>query len=457
MLLGESRLFEVLRRALEEAPGDAKEALFIGSEQGLTRYAESCIHQNMLVRDRLVSFRIAAGKRIGTASTSSLEEEDLRRTAQSAFEAARHQPEIPHFEGFPAPSPVRRVKSHFAPTARTNARARARAVKGVFDRARKSGVRIAGSFATAESEVAVLNSNGLARHQPFTSAAMTVFALSDSVSGYADAYSCDVRAVEPAALAERAIEKCLRGRNPKEIPPGRYDVVLEPTAVSEVMEWFSFTAFNPKAYDDGMSFLEGRKGKRVMGENVTIYDDGLERGGLPMPFDYEGSPKRKVTFVRRGRGRDIVCDSLYGAKLGRPSTGHALPPGDPDRAMPLNLFMEAGDSTEEEMLLALDRGVWVTKFHYLNGYLEPKQAVMTGMTRDGAFWVEGGKIQSGIANMRFTQGMLEAFSNIERISKKRRPIKTWWSDVGANTVPALLIRNFAFTGRQETSSKTPDA
>lgn len=448
-MLGNDKILSLLRKILDAAPGDQKEALYNGGTEGLTRFAESNIHQHMVMQSSTVYFRIARGKRVGCASTSSLDEESLRRSAEAAHEMARHQPEIPHFPGFAQPEKTRRVKGHFHATAKMNPRQKAKVMKGIFERAAKHDLRMAGSFSTAEEEIAVVNSNGVAHYQPLSAAAMSLFALSEDSSGFAHDYRRDVRRMDFAALAERAIEKAAAGRRPRDIEPGVYDVVLEPAAVSEVMEWMAFTAFGAKAWQDGMSFIEGNVGKPVMGENVTIYDNALEREGMPMSFDFEGTPKRKVYLVKDGRARGVVHDRLSAAQAGAESTGSALPPGNAERALPVNLFMEAGDAEEKDMLSALGRGIWVTKFHYLNGYLDPKKALMTGMTRDGAFWVEDGKIRHGITNMRFTQGMLEAFGRIEKISKERRPVKTWWSSVGANTMPTLLIRGFRFTGRQE--------
>ncbi|MCJ7498377.1 MAG: metallopeptidase TldD-related protein, partial [candidate division Zixibacteria bacterium] len=131
------------------------------------------------------------------------------------------------------------------------------------------------------------------------------------------------------------------------------------------------------------------------------------------------------------------------------STGHSLPPPATDGPIPLNLFVKAGDSSLKKMIESLEKGLLVTRFHYINGYLDTKNALMTGMTRDGTFWIENGKVKQGVKNLRFTESMLKAFSNISQISRQRKIAIPWWGDVGVIVTPALLIRNFKFTGKTE--------
>lgn len=448
-LLGEDNVLQTLKQVLADSPGDQKEAVCQSSQQGLTRFAESDVHQNMLIREQHIVFRIAKGKRLGVASTSSWDEAELRKTARAAAEMAEHQPEIPHFQGFVKPAKIRKVKTWFTRTANYSPRKRAQVIRGIFESARKHELRVAGSFMTSAGELAVVNSNGVALYQPLTAASIALYTLSDTASGYANGFSRDVGSLDFDDISALAIKKCVMGRNPKAIDPGKYDVILEPAALAEIMEWMSFIAFGPKAYEDGMSFICGQEGKQLMGDNVTLYDDAFSRDGIPMPFDYEGTPKKKTYFIKKGKAKGVVYDSISAARLGKTSTGHALMPGGDERALPLNICMEPGESSEEEMLASMERGIYITKFHYLNGYLEPRVARMTGMTRDGAFWVENGKIQHGIANMRFTQSMTEALSNVKMISKTRRPTKAWWSDLGAATLPSTYITDFTFTGRQD--------
>ena len=199
---------------------------------------------------------------------------------------------------------------------------------------------------------------------------------------------------------------------------------------------------------EGRSFMCGKIGERVTGDKVTIWDDGLDPRGLPLPFDFEGMPKQKVMLIEKGIAKNVVYDSATAAKEpGKKSTGHSLPAPNTQGPLPINLFMEPGKSTKEEMLASTDRGIWVTRFHYTN-VLHPVKTVITGMTRDGTFLIEKGKITRPLKNLRFTQSILEALSNVEMLTSTLKVVKDDWNALGT-TVPAIKVRNFRFTGGTE--------
>lgn len=185
-------------------------------------------------------------------------------------------------------------------------------------------------------------------------------------------------------------------------------------------------------------------GRRVMGDNVSIWDDGTDPSGLPSAIDFEGVAKRRVELVTDGVATGLVHDSATAARAGVPSTGHALPAPNTFGPLTWNLFMAPGSSSKEEMLAATERGIWVTRFHYVN-IVHPRRGVLTGMTKDGTFLVEDGRITRPVRNLRFTEAIPEAFSRIEAISTETRLIAAEYSGVNAR-VPALRIRGFSFTG-----------
>jgi len=187
--------------------------------------------------------------------------------------------------------------------------------------------------------------------------------------------------------------------------------------------------------------MNGRLGEQIVGENVTLWDDGLDPAGVPMPFDFEGVPKRRVTFFDRGIARDVVYDSFTAGREGKQSTGHALPAPNSYGPMPLHLFLGAGDSDQAGLLAGIDRGLWVTRFHYVN-VVQPTKAILTGMTRDGTFLIENGQITRPVHNLRFTQSVLDALSDIQAIGREPMMLQ---DEVGGTHVPALRIGRFSFT------------
>jgi predicted Zn-dependent protease len=174
-----------------------------------------------------------------------------------------------------------------------------------------------------------------------------------------------------------------------------------------------------------------------MGDNITIWDDATDPRGLATPFDWEGQPKRKITLIENGVARNVVYDSYTANKEGKQNTGHALPAPNTGGPLPLNLFLASGDASADEMIASTQRGILVTRFHYVN-IIHEKDTILTGMTRDGTFLIENGKRTKPLKNLRFTQSIVEALSNVETIGKESALAEYAY-------VPPLKISKFSFT------------
>jgi predicted Zn-dependent protease len=193
--------------------------------------------------------------------------------------------------------------------------------------------------------------------------------------------------------------------------------------------------------------MSGRLGERVMGENISIWDDGLSASTIPVPFDYEGVPKKRVKFVDRGVASNVVWDTYQAGKQPpgeASSTGHALPAGNTFGPLPLHTFMQPGDATREDMIKSTKRGLWVTRFWYTRA-VHPLNVIVTGMTRDGTFLIEDGKVVGPVRNMRFTQGYVEALNNVDMIGRDTVLLQGE-ANIGLLRVPALKIARWSFTG-----------
>ena len=448
-MIGKDHILTLLNSVIKKSEADQTEAVYIGGESGLTRFANSAIHQNVAERNSRVYFRAVFGRKVGVASTNSFIQEDLEKALSNATEIARNQRENPDFPGLPTKQESTKLDTYFEKTARFSPTQRAEAVKRIFDKAKALHLTAAGSFSTGDSEIAVVNTNGVACYQPLSSAYINLVVMGDNSSGYADQLSRDVDRIGLDNLAEIAIAKCMESKDPKEIEPGEYQVILEPSAVAALVEWMNYIGFGCKAFQEGTSFMSNRIGQKIMGENITMHDDGIEGSAIAFPFDFEGVPKQKVMLIDKGVAKGVVYDSISAHKEGKKSTGHALTPDSAEGGLALNLFIEGGDSSQEKMIQSVKRGILVTRFHYINGLLNTTKALLTGMTRDGTFWVEDGKIKHGIKNLRFTESMLKAFSSVSQISQERKIVASWWEDVGCIVAPAMLIDNFKFTGKTE--------
>jgi predicted Zn-dependent protease len=285
-------------------------------------------------------------------------------------------------------------------------------------------------------------------YQKYSDLFLHLIAQNDRGSGYASFVSRDPDRLQIESLTQAALSK-ISGGNVVEVPPGEYEVILEPDAVHEILAFMAYLGFHALAVQEERSFFCGHFGEKLLDGKVTIYDDGLDPQGLQVPFDFEGVPKQKVVFFDKGVARNITHDSRTAGRERKESTGHALIPPNTEGPIPINLFMEGGDSSLEKMIRSVRRGIYVTRFHYTN-VVEPMKAVITGMTRDGTFWVEDGEIKHPVKNLRFTESILKAFSRVKAVSRERK-ICTSGSVYGRRFItgtvaPAVQVEGFSFSG-----------
>ena len=439
----------LIERALAIAGADEADAAFVCVDQNITRFANSQIHQNMSEESASLTLRVIVNGAAGVATTTSFEEADLAHAAEVAREAARHSSAMQGFRGlYRGDDPLPDVDSFDEATAAIVPAEKAAALRAMFDEGAAAGVQFAGSHTTGFASVACGNSHGVRRYGRLTFADATVIALGARHSGYATARARRAADLEVNALGREATEKAtLLADAIEDLPPGTYDVILEPPALGEVFDWLNMIALTGQSFEDGSSFFVGNVGKQMLGRNVTLADDAIEH--FPFPFDLEGRPKRRVTLVENGVIRTPVVDQAWADRLGLEPTSNAWSLGSPEHGAAFHLSMAGGDSTREAMLASTKLGIWVTRFNYVNGLLEPRTALMTGTTRDGTFLIRDGKVVARLPNLRWTQSMVEAFSNIEALSRERRSIGTWYNLYGGTTAPVTKIRGWNITGKQE--------
>jgi PmbA protein len=434
--------------ALATAAGATEaEALVTAADARLTRFANSEIHQNVAETNADCNLRFVIGKRVGVASSGRVDDEGLRRLVESAGAIARNVAELTDWAGLPDPDGAPNVPSSvmFAPaTEASDPEQRAEGVRAVISAADEAGVIAYGSFATNVERMAVANSRGIRSSQERTwSQLITVSMGPDGGTGYAESAAVDVTQIDAAALGREAASKARATGSAQPVEPGDYPVVLEEYAVVDILDMLGYLGFSALAVQEDRSFVE--IGKRIGSPLVTIRDDGTDPAGLPMAIDYEGVTKQRVQLVEAGVCAGLVYDSQTAARAGVRSTGHGLPAPNPYGPFPLNMVMDGGAASREELIGGLDRGLLVTRFHYTNP-VHPKLGIVTGMTRDGTFLVEGGKIVAPVRNMRFTQSYLEAIAGVSAVGRERKTLKGF---LGGCVVPALRIDAFTFTGATE--------
>lgn len=438
--------FDILERALGAAEADEADAAFISVDHNISRFANSQLHQNMSEESAWLTLRVIVHGAMGVATTSSFDDDEIKRTASIAREAAKHAQPVVGFQGL-----YRGDDAHFhvqPPAATPAPMEKALALRAMFDR--HPHVQFAGAYATGVTSIACGNSHGVRRYATMADADATVIAIGAKGSGYATRRERSADRLDLADLgAEATMKATLADDVLEDIEPGAYDVILEPPALAEVFDWMNMIAFTGQSYEDGSSFFVGNLGQQILGENFTLVDDSTDPGFLPFPFDIEGLPKRPVALVEHGVIRTPVLDKAWADRLGLEPTAHAWHLGSPEHGAAFHLTMAGGNATREEMIASTKLGIWVTRFNYVNGLLEPKTALMTGTTRDGTFLIRDGKVAARLPNLRWTQSMTEAFSNIESLTKERRIVGTWYNMYGGTLAPAVKIRGWNITGKQE--------
>jgi predicted Zn-dependent protease len=444
LALAEAALAIALRDGVTEA-----EALVMAEESSLTRFANSEIHQNVAETNVMVNLRVVVGKRIGVASSGRTDADGLRRLAEHATAIAQVTEELDDWGGLPGaasssngsgPLPA----AFSAATASASPEFRAEAARAVIAAADEAGVVAYGSFATGTESIAVANSNGArAAGTRTTSQLITVLMGPGGGSGYAEAAAVDATTIDAAAIGREAAGKARATADAVAVDPGDYPVVLEEYAVVDLLDMLGYLGFSALAVQEERSFYE--PGRRIGSDLVTIVDDGHDPAGLPMSFDYEGVAKRRVELVAGGVCRGIVYDAQTAARDGVTSTGHGLPAPNPWGPFPLNMVMDAGATSRDELIGGLDRGLLVTRFHYTNP-VHPKLAIVTGMTRDGTFLVEGGRIVGPVKNLRYTQSYLDALAGTVAVARERKTLRGF---LGGVVVPAVRIDGWTFTGGTE--------
>jgi predicted Zn-dependent protease len=455
---------EALAALLQEAVAAAGEAEVLlyarARDRGFARFAQGELGQHMHVLEPEVIARVARGSRLAEASTTRLERSAIVSAIRHAADLAERAPERSDFPGFLGADDVASGDAATPPrfdakTANTTAEDRVERLAPVLRAVRDAGLVSAGALETALVSQAVVTSRGLSRAHDATLAAFRVWALETPGAGGASGFGGQMhRAIDALDLAretERAIRIARLSKDPSHRDAGAYDVVFEPEAFAELLEWLATIAFAAPDVEQGTSPLAGRFGETITGERVTIVEDPLDESdlGFGAPFDREGVSRERVTLVERGVARGVLYDRATAKRMGARSTGSSVVAGFGAEAgvAPTCLALDAGDAESVDALVrGVKRGLYVCRLHYVNGFIEPRRAVMTGLTRDGCFLIENGAITRPVGNLRFTDSLLEALGRCDGMTRTRTAVPTWWSDGGATLTPAVRIRGFRFTG-----------
>ena len=441
--MNKERILEILDYVVKSTRADAVEAALVGGESYLTGFANNYIHRNVGEENYELSIRVVLGKKIGASSTSDLSNDAIDAAIENAIGIAKLQKENKDFVSLPKNYPGETEFKFVSDI--PDADTRASIVKVLVDESKKYGFVSSGKFEAELMQLAVKNSLGVERYMERTASTLKNIVMTDTSSGFSQDSKADYKDIDVQNILEESLEVAKMAQNPVSIEPGKYEVILTPYAVEEFLSSMKYLSLSAKNIEEGTSFMKGHFGEKMFPDLITLFDDGLNDETLKMGFDFEGVPKKKVTFVENGVIGDVVYDSFYAYKEGKEPTGHSLPQPNELGAYPMNFFVGKGGSTVEEMISHVEKGLFVQRFWYTNP-MEPVTLLITGMTRDGLFLIENGKITKPVKHMRFTESILNAFNNCLEISNISKII---YEDGAVTTAPYMRIKDFNFTSATE--------
>jgi PmbA protein len=435
-----AELERIAQRVLKMSDADETEVDIGASTDALTRFANNTIHQNVAEHGIGISVRAVVDGRTARATTNKSDEDSLRRAVEAAVSLARNEPKIPDLLPMPKKQKYQKVSRFFAATAETTPQDRARAVTKVCKVAEKKKQTAAGIFVSGSSHSLLANSRGLFARYEQTHSEFSVTILEENSSGWAKSNSPDIRIIDPLALAESASRKATDSRQPREIEPGHYTAILSPSAVLDLVG-FLFYDFAGTAVLDKRSCLTGRIGKKIFGDNITIWDDVYHPLQSGPSFDGEGVPRQKTLLVDRGIPKNLVYARSTAKKMKAKPTGHGFSLPNEYGEAPMNLVFAGGDQSIDQMMRSTDHGIFVTRLWYIRE-VDPYEKILTGMTRDGTFLIEGGKLAGGIRNFRFNQSVIEMLANVDALGPA---VRAAGEESFEMVVPAMKVHNFHFS------------
>ena len=437
VILTEEEAKALLQKVLKYSKADECEINISGEKSGNLRYARnevstsgSQLTQNLIVQS-------AFGKKVGVATTNEFSEEAFAKVVRKSEELAQLAPENPEYVGVLTPQQYKKTSGFFDSTANITPDFRAGAVAKSLELSRTQNLAAAGFWEDQHGYSAMLNSRQLFAYYPSTNVnfSLTVRTPDGTGSGYVARGYSDVSKLDIEAATKTAIQKSTGSLGAKALEPGKYTVILEPTAAAVLLENIFFN-IDARSADEGRSFLSKQGGKTKLGEKIVderinIYSDPAHPDLPSSPWAGDGQPMEKVSWIEKGVVKNMVYSRYWAQKKGV----KAVP-------FPNNMVVAGGTASLEEMIASTKQGILVTKLWYIRE-VDPQTLLLTGLTRDGTFYIENGKIKHPVKNFRFNESPVIMLNNLEILGKSERVVST---ETNQNyLIPPMKIREFTFS------------
>ncbi len=453
---------------LRETGIDQGEILYWESEMGTVRTFLNRVSHHGVTKDAEIYVSSICGKQMGQVQTDDLSENGIQRAVRRATDQARHAAPLHSLPLLPGPfrDYSLKKKMFYDSTVQLSPGERIKIIEKMIDISNENHLKCSAKLMTGGGKLGVINTSGTLMVTEFSEASLSLILTGEkTISAYSSGSSENFETLASDQIIREAIQNANRQRlSPADqfISKGKdfhFDLILEPYAAAEWVDTASMIGFNGLRYEEGESFVSGKLNQKIFGENITIYDDATDPRGLIAPFDFEGVPKTKQTLVEHGIAKSICYDTLLGDKYGKKRTGHALPPFERSYgAVPRHLVMEGGTSSLEEMIASSEEPtLYVTRFHYTN-VVNPKEGILTGMTKDGTFLIQNGKLAGPVSNLRFLESIPEALNRVVNLGQPRfvhDPIGYGGLYPESSIVPPLKIKKVKFIGTSQNLTGEP--
>ncbi|MGE3062148.1 MAG: TldD/PmbA family protein [bacterium] len=445
-MLTKSKIHQFTDRVIKASDADMTTVSIAGEREALTRFSNNEITQNVDSLRYTFTIRCVYKDKVGVVSGTSLESKNIKKFLENAKQIALNQKTGKKVYPLLPPQQYTATKGYDKTMEDVSPQAKADLVKSAVKLCAKEKMSAAGIMSNSIVVYAVANSAGLFAMHENSNATFSITAQTKNSSGWSEDSQTSIKKLNVIHDAEIAVKKAKLSKNPQSLEAGKYTVILEPSAVADILSFLSYTVFNGLRYAEGRTCLSGKMGERVADAKINLYDDPFIDGIGGIPFDMEGYPRKKLALIKNGVFHEIPTDRKVGEMLKMENNGHSLGADDEYGPLPLNLHLETGKSSVEDMIKSTKKGILVTQFHYVN-ILDPMKTIITGMTRNGIFLVENGRVKNGLKNLRFTQSIMDALMNTEMIGN--RAIVQNGGFGGGFSVPAMKVRNFHFTSKTE--------
>ncbi len=439
-----SELQDIYDLIFKESKADETEVLFSEDESATTRFSNNVITQNLSRKNKSLSIKVIDSKRIGVAETNDFNQTSLLKTLEKAIQSASYQKSSDKIQNLTGPQKYKTLHNFDESSAFLDPIEKAEWVKKAVQKAQAENCKSSGIISNGWKGHSMGNSKGLFAYHKYSEIDFNLSLEKGEASGWYEQSSWKLSDIDLDNIIERALNTTLMSESPIDLDPGDYTVVLSPEAVGELLYFLAFAGLATQDIVEKGNYFHDKLGQKVFSDKLTIGDDASHPLSAGLPFDFEGMPRERVTLIEKGIFKDMVLDRRLAKDLNKKSTGHSLPQPNSYGPLPLNLVMEPGNQSIEDMIASTDHGLFVNRFHYTN-LLDPMTLNLTGMTRDGLFLIQAGKITQPIRNFRFTESLVKAFNELEAVENHSTYIRSFFG--GGFVVSGVKINRFHFSSK----------